>query len=142
MGSPNLIKSIIPNTKASLELPRTKSVHNGKRNILITEEDALATEPAETRFTTRVSPTYQSVARSPRGRFGISEALETSPKSVNDFSAMLTNMNLPKGDDELVFEEESNPSTESPMDIMNRRINEYYAKNLPNLDKLDLGKQR
>ena len=55
---------------------------------------------------------------------------------------MLTNMNLPKGDDETVFEEESNHSLETPMDIMNRRINEYYAKTLPNLDKLDLGKQR
>ena len=55
---------------------------------------------------------------------------------------MLTNMNLPKGDDETVFEEESNQSQDTPMDTMKRRINEYYAKNLPNLDKLDLGKHR
>ena len=123
-------------------MPRTKSVYNAKTNILVTEEDVLATEPAETRFTTRVSPTNKSVLRSPRGRFGISEVLETSPKSVNDFSAMLTNMNLPKGDDETVFEEESNQSLDSPTDIMHRRINEYYAKTLPNLDKQDLGKQR
>ena len=103
----NLIKSIVPNTKLSLELPRRQlSLFQAKRNNLVIDEDILVTEPAETRVTTRISPNYQSVARSPRGRFGLSFALETSPKSVKSFSTMI-NMHLPKGDDESVFEEES-----------------------------------
>ena len=63
------------------------------------DEDILVTEPAETRVTTRISPNYQSVARSPRGRYGLSFALETSPRSVKSFGTMLTSMQLPKGDD-------------------------------------------
>ena len=55
---------------------------------------------------------------------------------------MLTNMNLPKGDDEAVVDEEDHQSSDTPTDLMNRRINEYYAKTLPNIDKQDLGKQR
>ena len=105
-----------------------------KRNRLVTDDDFLVTEPAETRVSTRISPNYQSVARSPRGRFGLSFALETSPKSVRSFSEMLTNMHLPKGDDESVFSEEDTQTIETPTEVMNRRINEQYSLTLPQLD--------
>ena len=135
-----LIKSIVPNTKLSLELqPRKKSMFIARRKPLAIEEDILVTEPAETRVTTRVSPNYQSVARSSRGRLGLSFALETSPRSVKSFSTMLTNMQLPKGDDESVFEEESTESLETPTEVMHRRANEFFSQTLPPLDKQDLG---
>ena len=123
----NLIKSIVPNTKSSLELPtRQRSLFQSKRNLMI-DEDILVTEPAESRLTTRISPNYQSVARSPTGRFGLSFALETSPKSVKSFTTLMTNMQLPKGDDESVFEEESTQSLETPTETMRRRVNEFYS---------------
>ena len=52
---------------------------------------------------------------------------------------MLTNMQLPKGDDESVFEEESTESLETPTEVMHRRANEFFSQTLPLLDKQDLG---
>ena len=49
---------------------------------------------------------------------------------------------LPKGDDESVNEEDSSEILETPTEIMHRRINDVYEETLPLLDKMDLGEKR
>ena len=106
----------------------------------MTEEDILVTEAAETRVSTRASPNYQSISRSPIGHSRLSFAYETSPKSVRSFSEM--KMRLPKGDDESVFEEEGSKLLETPTETMQRRVNDYFCKALPTIDNLDREQKR
>ena len=51
-------------------------------------------------------------------------------------------MQLPKGDDESIYEEESSEPIESPTEVMERRLNEMLEETLPHLDHSDLGKKR
>ena len=106
----------------------------------MTEEDILVTEAAETRVSTRASPNYQSISRSPIGQSRLSFAYETSPISIRSRSEM--KMHLPKGDDESVFEEEGSQLLETPTETMQRRINGFYSKTLPTIDNLDREQKR
>lgn len=142
----NLLKSIVPITKQSLELPPRKNrLMPEKTRHLTLEDDILVTEPVETRMTTRISPVCASVTRSARGRFAFtfgSFVQETSPKSTQSFSTLMT-VQLPKGDDESInCEEESSETLETPTEIMHRRINEILEGQLPHLDNKDIGQQR
>ena len=51
-------------------------------------------------------------------------------------------MQLPKGDDESIYEEESSEPVESPTEIMERRLHEMLEETLPHLDKADFGQKR